>query len=259
MNSKRADQILVDLGLAPSRSKAQELIDKQCVVYRTEGGAPWRPVISKAEKLPVEGIYFEIRDETLLRYVSRAGLKLEGALKHLNLAVGGLTCLDVGASTGGFTHCLLQKGAVHVDAVDVGHDQLDPRLRDDPRIQNYEGVNIKDLAAHPDFRGRRYDLIVVDVSFISLTKVLPSLQNFLKTQGAVLALVKPQFEVGAVNLDKRGVVKAGTDLQTFFQDIQTQARGLGWDVQPIFPSGTPGRDGNQEYFLYGRARKVDLT
>ncbi|HMT84504.1 MAG TPA: SAM-dependent methyltransferase, partial [Ottowia sp.] len=198
----RADQLLVERGLAASRSQAQRLIASGARWWAPDG---WR-VLAKSDDLP-PGAQIELQDAAEARYVSRGGLKLEGALATAGVAVAGRRCLDVGQSTGGFTDCLLQHGAARVVGVDVGHGQLHPRLRADPRVQALEGVNARHLdaslliaagAGQTVARGlfdADFDLIVGDLSFISLTLVLPALAALLAPAGELLLLVKPQFEL----------------------------------------------------------------
>ena len=203
----RADQLLLERGLAASRSQAQRLIASG-VEWRL-GTKPWQRVSKNGDELPLP---CEVRllDTAEARYVSRGGLKLEGALLSSGLSAQGLRCLDVGQSTGGFTDCLLQQGAAQVVGLDVGHGQLHPRLRDDARVVCIERINARELQTHdvrvPDAR-QGFDLVVGDLSFISLTLVLPALLPFLKQGGALLMLVKPQFELQPSDIGKGGLVK----------------------------------------------------
>ncbi|HXH73186.1 MAG TPA: TlyA family RNA methyltransferase, partial [Mariprofundaceae bacterium] len=187
--------MLTDLGLCESRSQAQRLIMAGLVyVNGQKSDKPGTSVLSTAE--------IEVREQ--LRYVSRGGLKLEGALAHFPFSAEGAVCLDVGASTGGFTDCLLQNGATKIYAVDVGHGQLHYRLQHDPRVVNLEKTHVKLLT--PELVPEPVDVLVMDTSFISLDKVLPPSWPFLKPGGWCVALIKPQFEVGPKLLVK-GVVK----------------------------------------------------
>lgn len=239
----RADALLVARGLAPSRTAAQRMIEAGRVSWA--GGIVAKP----AQELPANAELRVAADETD-RYVSRGGLKLAGALAHTGLAVAGKICLDLGQSTGGFTDCLLQAGAARVVGVDVGHDQLHPRLRTEPRVQAIEGVNARALDA-ATLPLRRFDLIVGDLSFISLTLVLPQLPPLLAPAGgAMLLLVKPQFEVGPEHVGKGGIVRdAGLYAQVEAKLRQVAAaaglRVLGWFDSPI-----RGGDGNREFFLW---------
>ncbi len=181
-------------------------------------------------------------------YVSRGGEKLEGALDHFQVSPQGLVCLDVGASTGGFTHCLLLHGAARVYAVDVGYGQLDPSLRRDPNVVVLERVNIRHLPR--ELVPEPVALATVDVSFISLNLVLPKIKEFLQPGAAVLALVKPQFEVGRSQVGKGGVVRDVKLQLAAVEKITQAAQKLGFKVSHPYPSQLKGPKGNQEYFLY---------
>src|ERR671939_1315615 len=188
MRRERVDELLVERGLAPSRARAQALVVAGVVLVGE------RRVEKPSETLPPDApLRVRGADDPAARYVGRGGLKLEKALREFNLDVTDWTCLDVGASTGGFTDCLLQHGARRVVAVDVGHNQIAYRLRTDPRVEVREGVNARHLK--PEEFDEAFDLITVDVSFISATKILPALAPLLKGGGRLVVLVKPQFEV----------------------------------------------------------------
>lgn len=248
----RADQLLVDRGLAASRSQAQRLIASG-VEWRL-GTKPWQRVAKNGDELPLP---CEVRllDNAEARYVSRGGLKLEGALLSSGLTAQGLRCLDVGQSTGGFTDCLLQQGAAQVVGLDVGHGQLHPRLRDDARVVCVERINARELEANdarvPDAQ-QGFDLVVGDLSFISLTLVLPALLPLLKKSGALLMLVKPQFELQPSDIGKGGLVK---DVASY---VQVEARlreacaALKLDVLGYWSSAIAGGDGNQEFWIGAR-------
>ena len=197
----RADQLLVDRGLAASRSQAQRLI---AAGVRWFDGARWIAVAKNGDEVPAQA-QLELLDTAEFRYVSRGGLKLEGALGAAGLDVTGWTCLDVGQSTGGFTDCLLQHGAAAVTGVDVGHGQLHPKLRADPRVVALEKVNARELRAEQV--GGPFDLVTGDLSFISLTLVLPALAPLLRPGGQLLMLAKPQFELQQQQIGKGGVVR----------------------------------------------------
>jgi 23S rRNA (cytidine1920-2'-O)/16S rRNA (cytidine1409-2'-O)-methyltransferase len=254
---KRLDQLLVELGLAPSRSKAQQQIESGDVSVRVNGS--WREVKQasfKAENLGREDVRLNPGSQ-VLKYVSRGGLKLEHALDRLHLDVKGFRCLDVGISTGGFTDCLLQRGAAEIAGLDVGHAQLHASLRGDPRIQAWEGVNVRRLPVHKELlewlKGG-IDLCVVDVSFISLEHVLPVLGEVLPAGTRLLALVKPQFEVGADHLNRKGIV----DDPRLFDDVQGRVLHLaakyGFSNEDYFPCSVKGQDGNQEFFMLARRK-----
>ncbi|NDH53458.1 MAG: TlyA family RNA methyltransferase [Betaproteobacteria bacterium] len=199
----RIDQLLVQRGLASTRSQAQRLI---AAGVRCRGTGDWRRVAKNGDEVDADA-HIELLDDAEARYVSRGGLKLEGALQHLDRSVEGLLCLDLGQSTGGFTDCLLQRGASRVVGVDVGFGQLHERLRADPRVGCVERVNARRLCVQdlPD-AAEGFDLIVGDLSFISQTLVLPAATPMLKGGGALLMLVKPQFELQPGQLGKGGVV-----------------------------------------------------
>lgn len=239
----RADVLLVERGLAPSRTAAQRLIAGGHVFAR-EGDA--RVALTKPSVTLSADIALEVEASELDRFVSRGGLKLDGALMHVGFNVTGLHCLDVGQSTGGFTDCLLQRGAAHVVGVDVGHDQLHARIRADARVTCIEGVNARALSKV----GEPFDLIVADVSFISLTKVLPQWPALLATGGHVLSLVKPQFEVGADNLARGGIVRDSALYSSVETDIRNACMNAGLQVLDYFASPITGTDGNREFFVH---------
>jgi 23S rRNA (cytidine1920-2'-O)/16S rRNA (cytidine1409-2'-O)-methyltransferase len=243
----RADQLLLDRGLAASRSQAQRLIASG-VEWRL-GAKPWQRVTKNGDELPLPS-ELRLLDNAEARYVSRGGLKLEGALLSSGLLAKNLRCLDVGQSTGGFTDCLLQQGAAQVVGLDVGHGQLHPRLRDDARVVCIERINARDLEANdarvPD-APQGFDLVVGDLSFISLTLVLPALLPFLKHGGALLMLVKPQFELQPSDIGKGGLVK---DEASY---VQVEARvALNLEVLGYWPSAIAGGDGNREFWIGAR-------
>jgi 23S rRNA (cytidine1920-2'-O)/16S rRNA (cytidine1409-2'-O)-methyltransferase len=236
----RADQLLVKQGLAPSRSAAQRLIDRGAVRWR--GPAGWA-VPRKADELP-EGCEIELTDDAELRWASRGGLKLDGALSRTGVAVQGCVCLDVGQGTGGFTDVLLARGAKHVVGVDVGHGQLIERLRADPRVTVLEGINARHLSKD-DLPFERFDLIVGDLSFISLTLVLPAL-----VAADLLLLVKPQFELQPEHIGKGGLVKDASSYAIVESRIRAACKAQGLAVRDWFESPIAGGDGNQEFFVW---------
>jgi len=248
---QRLDILLREWSLAPSRAKAQELIREGAVeILGAEG---WRSAKDEAEMIDVSGRErVRLRENEVLAYVSRGGRKLEGALDEFGILVKGLRALDVGLSTGGFSDCLLKRGAVHVVGVDVGHGQLAESLKADPRLSWFDGVNARSLFEEPRLQEALkdpFDLVVVDVSFISLTAVLPAAVRALRSGGQLVALIKPQFEVGAGQLNKKGVV---TDLELHRQvreKIKAHAESLGLVEIKDSSSQVVGQDGNQEYFL----------
>ncbi len=242
----RLDALLVEQGLVPSRTAARRVIEAGRVMH--DG----IPLLKAACELPREA-RLEVLPDDDDRFVSRGGLKLAGALAASGLSVSGKCCLDVGQSTGGFTDCLLQSGARRVVGVDVGHDQLHSRLRCDLRVIGLEGINCRalnrdDLAGELPRDG--FDLIVGDVSFISLTLILPRLPDLLATGGDMLLLVKPQFEVGPQGIGKGGVVRDAT----LYCEVEAKLRGAaaqcGLTVAGWFDSPITGGDGNREFFIW---------
>jgi len=184
-------------------------------------------------------------DDPTTRYVGRGGLKLEAALREFQIDVSGLVCLDVGASTGGFTDCLLQNGAKKVFAVDVGHNQIDWRLRNDPRVEVREGVNARYLT--PDDFPQKFDLVVMDVSFISVTKVLPAIVPLLTPGGSIVTLIKPQFEVGRGEVGGGGIVRDEAKRLRVVEEVNNAARALGLVVVNLIESPITGAEGNVEF------------
>jgi 23S rRNA (cytidine1920-2'-O)/16S rRNA (cytidine1409-2'-O)-methyltransferase len=248
----RADQLLVDRGLAASRSQAQRLIASG-VEWRL-GTKPWQRVSKNGDELPLP-CDVRLLDTAEARYVSRGGLKLEGALQSSGLSAQGLRCLDVGQSTGGFTDCLLQQGAAQVVGLDVGHGQLHPRLRDDARVVCVERINARELEVNdarvPDV-ALGFDLVVGDLSFISLTLVLPALLPLLKQGGALLMLVKPQFELQPSDIGKGGLVKDEASYVQVEARLREACAALNLEVLGYWPSAIAGGDGNQEFWIGAR-------
>jgi len=242
MNSKRIriDRLLTDRGLAPSRERAQALIMSGCVYVGSER-------VAKASSTYPADAPIEIKGEDH-PYVSRGGVKLAGALDQFQVPVTGKVCLDVGASTGGFTDCLLQRGASKVYAMDVGYGQLAWKIRQDPRVVVMERKNVRGLQAEdiPEPVG----IIVVDVSFISLEKVLPPLIQTFSNPLAILALIKPQFEAGRGKVPKGGVIRDDLLRQSIVQRVWEKAQEWGAERIGMAPSVLKGADGNQEYFLF---------
>jgi len=239
-HKERLDTLLVDRGLADTRSKAQALI----LAGRVEVAGQRE---SKAGAL-VPGDAPIVLKPAPHQFVSRGGEKLAGALDHFQVNPAGKVAMDVGASTGGFTHCLLTKGVGKIYAVDVGYGQLDASLRQDPRVVVLERRNIRHLPGEdvPEL----VDLITLDLSFISLTLVLPKILEFLRPGGKILALVKPQFEVGKGLVGKGGVVRDLKLQQDAVEKVARAAGSLGLQVSAAYPSPLKGPKGNQEYFLY---------
>ncbi|HBX81994.1 MAG TPA: TlyA family rRNA (cytidine-2'-O)-methyltransferase [Propionibacteriaceae bacterium] len=234
----RLDVALVERGLARSRSQAKELITTGRVAV--DGATATKPAL----EVPPDANLGVTDPE---RYVSRAANKLLGALADTGLEVSG-RALDAGASTGGFTQVLLERGVHQVFAVDVGHDQLDATLREDPRVVVSEGRNVRDLTLD-DVAGESVDLLVGDLSFISLRLVLPQLLGVVRPDGRALLLVKPQFEVGRRGLDGPGVVRDPAAREAVVDLVAQDAEDLGWRVAWRGPSRLPGPKGNVEFFL----------
>jgi 23S rRNA (cytidine1920-2'-O)/16S rRNA (cytidine1409-2'-O)-methyltransferase len=244
----RADQLLVAQGLAPTRSVAQRLISNGAAEWASPTG--WAVLKKAGEDLP-ETAQLRVTDDAELRYVSRGGLKLEGALARVGFDVGNHTVLDVGQSTGGFTDCLLAHGARHVVGVDVGHAQLHAKLQADPRVTALEGVHVRELDVlrqHQPTGG--FTLIVGDLSFISMVGSLPELLPWLEVHGHLLVLIKPQFELGPQALGKGGLVKDEADYPRLEARVRLACTALGLKVLDYFDSPITGGDGNREFFLW---------
>ena len=275
----RADLFLVEHGFATTRSQAQRLIGSgvqwRVQVDEVEVAAPWKRVAKNGDEIP-ETAELEVLDNTEAKYISRGGLKLEGALKATGLDVTGLRCLDVGQSTGGFTDCLLQHGAVQVVGVDVGHGQLHASMRDDDRVVCLEGINARSLNAtdmiaayahemavtgHFDDENSSvsgsdidplFDFLTADLSFISLTLVLPAVVRLLKANGHLLMLVKPQFELQPGQIGKGGIVRDAVHFEFVEKRLRDSCAELGVEVLGWMPSAIDGGDGNREFFIHGK-------
>jgi 23S rRNA (cytidine1920-2'-O)/16S rRNA (cytidine1409-2'-O)-methyltransferase len=240
MAQRRIDALLAERGLAPSRTSAAESVRAGKVRIGPDGPVALKPsqlVADDAELLVAEGP----------RFVSRGGFKLERALEGLGIDVAGLDCLDVGASTGGFTDCLLRRGAARVIALDVARGQLDWSLRNDPRVTVIERANARALTA--DDLPYRPRLATIDVSFISLAKVLPAVAGCVDPDGELLALVKPQFELGRERVGKGGVVRDAADRRDALRSVAAAATAAGLAVRGFASSGLPGPKGNRETFV----------
>jgi 23S rRNA (cytidine1920-2'-O)/16S rRNA (cytidine1409-2'-O)-methyltransferase len=234
---ERIDRLLVARGLAPTREKAQALI------LAGDVAANGAVVRTAGTLLPLDA---ELSVAAPPPYVSRGGLKLAGALAAFPIDPSGRVCADVGASTGGFTDLLLQRGAQRVYAIDVGYGQLDPGLRADPRVVVLDRTNARYLRSLPE----PVSLVTVDVSFISLAKILPALRGWLTAEGEVIALVKPQFEVGASQVGKGGVVRDAGVRARAVVTVAEAARALDLRVRGVCPSPIAGPAGNREIFLW---------
>ncbi len=242
MKKERLDVLVVDKGLAESRTRAQALILAGQVVVDDQR------VDKPGTRVPVDAVV-RLKGEGL-KFVSRGGLKLEAALNHFHLDVTGAICADIGASTGGFTDCLLQRGAVKVHAIDVGYGQLHEKLRVDPRVISRERVNARHLT--DEDLPESVSVIVIDVSFISLTLVLPGVLPKLRAGGWLVALVKPQFEVGPGQIEKGGVVRDAVARQGAIDTVRDVVVSQGLVVEGVIDSPTPGPAGNVEALLVAR-------
>ena len=237
---ERLDVLLVQRGMAASREKAKAMIMAGEILVDGEredkAGSMFPDTVTITQK------------GRPLPYVSRGGLKLEKAMTHFGLDLTGKICMDVGASTGGFTDCMLQNGAVKVYAVDVGHGQLDWKLRQDPRVICMEKTNIRYVT--PEDIGEPVDFSSIDVSFISLTKVLVPIRNYLKDDGEIVALIKPQFEAGREKVGKKGVVREKSTHREVIEKVTDYARSVGFDVLELDFSPIKGPEGNIEYLVH---------
>jgi 23S rRNA (cytidine1920-2'-O)/16S rRNA (cytidine1409-2'-O)-methyltransferase len=239
---ERLDVLLVEAGMAPTRARAQALVLAGQVVVEDQR------VDKPGTRVPVEAV-LRLKGEPM-PYVSRGGLKLEAALRHFALDVRGAVCADIGASTGGFTDCLLQAGAARVHALDVGRGQLHSRLRSDPRVVAREGVNARYLTAED--LPEPVSVMVIDVSFISLTQVLPAAIPFLLPGGTLVALVKPQFEAGRDQVGKGGVIRDEAVRAAAVERVHACVVGLGLNVLSTLDSPVHGPAGNREVLLVAR-------
>ncbi len=242
MGKERIDKLMIEKGIVESRERARSLIMQGRVIV--EG----RRIDKPGTRVDVEA-EFQLRGGDT-PYVSRGGIKLEGALNAFGFNPSGMVVMDVGASTGGFTDCVLQKGARKVYAVDVGYGQLAWKLQQDPRVVNLERKNIRYL--HREEVEEVVDLILIDTSFISIEKFLPHLLGFLRRGGDIISLIKPQFEVGKGEVGKGGVVKDPLLHQKVLERISHFSRGLGLNVLRVIESCLLGPKGNKEFFIHLR-------
>lgn len=243
---ERIDRLLVERGLADSRSKAQALVLAGVVLADERRIEKPSEIISISSQIRLKG------DAAESRYVSRGGLKLEHALQDFGIDPTGWICLDIGSSTGGFTDCLLQHGAAKVVAIDSGTNQMVWQLRTDRRVDLREKTNARSLT--PNELGERFDLTVIDVSFISLTKILPAVVPLLKELGRIIALIKPQFEVGRGEVGKGGIVRDSTQHERVVEKVNNFAAKLGLGCSGVIDSPILGAEGNKE-FLSSYVRK----
>ena len=245
MKRERIDKLLLELGLADSRTKAQALVMSGVVLVNEKRIEKPSESFSSDAKIRIKGQSNEIK------YVGRGGLKLEKALADFNICPNEYVCLDVGASTGGFTDCLLQNGAKKVVAVDVGTNQLVWKLRNDARVEVRENVNARYLK--PEDFSEEFDLIVMDVSFISVTKILPALKHLIAENGKIIVLIKPQFEVGKGKVGKGGIVKDESKHTEVIEKINKFAESISLINKGLIDSPILGADGNKEFLaLYGK-------
>jgi len=244
-NSKREriDKLLVERGLAESRTKAQAMVMAGVVLVDEQR-------VEKPSEQFAAGSQIRVKhaDDPTSRYVGRGGLKLEAALREFQLDVRGLICLDVGASTGGFTDCLLQNGAARVLAIDVGHNQIDWRLRNDPRVEVREGVNARYLQRE-EFPVQ-FDFVVIDVSFISVIKILPAVVPLVRVAGSLVVLIKPQFEVGRGEVGGGGIVRDEEKRLRVVAEVNEFASTLGLKLEGTIESPITGAEGNIEYLAH---------
>lgn len=246
----RIDQLLVQRGLAPSRSAAQRLIERGAVRWRT--GEAWAVVRKAGDDLP-DHCALEVTDDAEIRWASRAGLKLDGALERLRLNINGWRCLDLGQSTGGFTDVLLARGAMQVVGVDVGHGQIHPRLASDSRVRVIENLDVRDWAdseLNAPHCWDSYDLVVGDLSFISQIHALNTVLEALAPTGHVLMLVKPQFELQPSDIGKGGLVRSDALYGQVEQAMRKAYDDHMLEVKDYFESLVSGGDGNREFFIH---------
>lgn len=245
---ERLDVLLVKRGLAVSREKAKAVIMAGIVYVENQKE-------DKAGSMFPDTVKIEVRGNTL-KYVSRGGLKLEKAMTHFGVTLDKKVCMDVGASTGGFTDCMLQNGAVKVYAIDVGHGQLDWKLRNDERVVCMEKTNIRYVV--PEDLQEPADFSSIDVSFISLTKVLLPVYHLLKDDGEVVCLIKPQFEAGREKVGKKGVVRDPAVHEEVIDKVIAYAKSIGYAVRHLEFSPIKGPEGNIEYLLHIQKQKDEL-
>ncbi|BCB97189.1 TlyA family rRNA (cytidine-2'-O)-methyltransferase [Dissulfurispira thermophila] len=243
----RLDKILVDRGIVQSRERAQALIMEGRIFVE---GIP----ITKSGVMVEDSAAIEVRGEDI-HYVSRGGIKLEAAIKHFNISMEEKIAMDIGSSTGGFTDCMLQHGVKKVYCIDVGYGQLAWKLRNDPRVILIERTNIRYLGREkiPD----EIDIATVDVSFISLIKVIPNVLEFMKENGEIIALIKPQFEVGKGEVGKGGIVKDETKRLKTVERVRENLESLGLQTIGVMQSPISGQKGNIEYFIYMKLKFAD--
>ena len=240
MSKERLDVLLVNRGLAESREKAKAIIMSGNVYVEGQKEDKAGSTFADTANIEVRG--------TTLKYVSRGGLKLEKAMENFDVTIKGKICMDVGSSTGGFTDCMLQNGAVKVYSVDVGHGQLDWKLRNDPRVVCMERTNIRYVV--PEDIEERPSFVSIDVSFISLTKVLLPVRNLMEENGEIAALIKPQFEAGREKVGKKGVVRDPAVHKEVIEMVISYAKSISFGVRHLEFSPIKGPEGNIEYLVH---------
>jgi 23S rRNA (cytidine1920-2'-O)/16S rRNA (cytidine1409-2'-O)-methyltransferase len=239
MKKERIDKLLVEQGHADSRTKAQALVMAGVVLADEQRVEKPSQTFAPETVLRIKG------DTPESKYVGRGGLKLERALAEFDVDVKGFVCLDIGSSTGGFTDCLLQHGAAKVVAIDVGTNQLDWKLRSDPRVDVRENTNARELT--PGDFDIAFDLVVMDVSFISVTKILPVVPPLLVQNGKIIVLIKPQFEVGRGEVGKGGIVREPEKHERVVHEVNEFAGSIGLKVCGLIESPILGAEGNKEF------------
>jgi 23S rRNA (cytidine1920-2'-O)/16S rRNA (cytidine1409-2'-O)-methyltransferase len=246
----RVDLLLVKKNLATTRTRAQEMIKAGQVAIIFAGS---KKLVAKPSEDYSDDVSFEISSGFATDFVSRAGHKIKGAVEELDLKFDNKNCLDVGVSTGGFSDFLLKSGASSVLGVDVGQDQTNPRIKENPRFKLLEKINARSLDLYPEFQALvpagGFDFICMDVSFISVKLIFPQLMPLLKNNGDLLVLIKPQFELGPDALNEKGVVADASLYQALEKNMLNSAQALGFIVKKYFSSSIEGKDGNKEFFL----------
>lgn len=239
MSSIRIDAEMVIRGLANSRERAKEYIQKGYVYVNDTVIKKPSALVSETDEIKVIG--------DMLKYVGRGGLKMESAVKEFSLTLDDMICVDIGASTGGFTDCMLQNGAKKVYAIDVGHNQLAQKLLEDKRVVNIEGMNVKDITS--DTVSDHIDLVCADLSFISCRYAIDASKILLSDDGVAVILIKPQFEAGKSNISKGGIVKDKKAHLGVLNDICSYAISCGFSINKLISSPIKGGDGNIEYLV----------
>ncbi|MCA1626140.1 MAG: TlyA family RNA methyltransferase [Acidobacteria bacterium] len=249
MKKERIDKLLIEFGFVQSNAKAQALIMAGVILVNEKRVEKPSEVFSREAKIRIKG------DSEENKYVGRGGLKLEKALLEFHIQLNECVCLDVGSSTGGFTHCLLQNGAKKVVAIDVGTNQIDWKLRNDPRVEVRENTNARYLK--PEDFAEKFDLIVIDVSFISVTKIFPVLLPLLRDDGKIITLIKPQFEVSKGEVGKGGIVREKEKHKKVIATVNQFAERIGLRTSCVIDSPILGAEGNKEFLaLYEKSAGV---